>query len=408
MKNASHLIAVTVALLFTACDPADPISAQRSTLEAAGTPVLGDWGVALENIDETVKPGDDFFRYVNGKWLDKTEIPADKSSHNAFSILADLSDERVKVIIENSAAAEAEHGTEDQKIGDFYSAFTNVEVINTAGLDPIKEDLASIAGAETHRDIARLMSSPSLGTTSPVTAWVGIDERDAENFILWFFQSGLGMPVRDYYLDQSEESAALRVKYIDYLTEMLTASGTIDPTKKAHKILAFETSMASVHWPPEDVRDLVKTYNKISLVDLKVFADGFPWDVILDTIGLSDQTTFVLGENTAIQALAELFQRTDVGTLKDYLTAHYVGSNASYLPQSIDEAHFAFYGTALRGTEHQRERWKRAVGQIELYMGEMVGKVYVREHYRQRWRPGHWPDCDRSSRHLTLPIRAEE
>ena len=379
---APSLLALSLSL--AACNNAGTDASTETAAKAETVttkPVLGSFGIATENIDKSVKPGDNFFKYVNGGWINSTEIPADKSSYGAFTKLRDLSDDRVKVIIEEAAAKNAAKGSEEQKIGDFYAAFMDMEAINTAGMEPIAADLAKIEAVSSKEDIASLMGDPSMGIRAPVGGWVDVDVKDVDNYIFYVTQSGLGMPNRDYYLDEGAKSDELRAAYLTYLRKMLEAAGDENPLDNARKIMAFETAMARSHWTNTKRRNRSLTYNKMSLDELKSYAPGFPWDAMLDASGLSNQNQFVIRENDAIKGLAATFDRTDIETIKAYMKASYVGSMAAYLPQDVDDARFAFYGKALRGTEVQQDRWKRAVGQIDGTMGEMVGKVYVEKHF---------------------------
>jgi len=344
-------------------------------------PELGSFGVALADMDKAVKPGDNFFEYVNGTWLANTEIPADKSNYGSFNILGDRSNENVRTIIEEAAAKGAPLGSEEQKIGDFYGAFMDRDAIESNGLEPVKADLARIANASTHADIGTIMGDPMMGVNSPVAGWVDVDVKDIENYIFYVTQSGLGMPSRDSYLDDDEKSADQREAYINLLTFMLAESGAINADQRAVAVMAFETELAKAHWTPTKRRQRELTYNKMSTQEMKDFAPGFAWDAMLKSTGLAGQKEFVVRETDAIKNSAKLFGETPVNVLKDYMTAHYLIGNAGYLPKHVDEANFNFYGKTLRGTEQQRDRWKRAVGQIDSYMGEMVGKVYVKKHF---------------------------
>lgn len=357
---------------------ADKAAASQSEPQAAK---LGTFGIALENMDKSVKPGDDFFQYVNGTWLDNTEIPADKSNYGSFNILADLSSERVKGIIEASSATKAAKGSEEQKIGDFYAAYMDVDAINAAGLAPIKADLEAIANVASRDEAAAIMGDPRMGVRAPVGGWVDVDVKDIENYIFYMGQSGLGMPNRDFYFDEGEKSDALRAAYVDYLEKMLTFAGRDDARQRAEGVMAFETAMAESHWTNEKSRNRSLTYNKMSKAELKDYAKGFPWDAMLKASGLDGQSSFIIRQNDAIQGLAKTFGETDLDVIRDYMSASYIGSMASYLPSEIDDARFDFYSRALRGTEVQRDRWKRAVSQIDGFMGEMVGKVYVTKYF---------------------------
>ena len=386
--NLKHLIVPSLMVLaLTACKeasvtPQTPSASAPSEIAAqAPKAVLGSFGIATENMDKSVKPGDNFFRYVNGKWLDTTEIPEDKSNYGSFNILGDLSQKRVKGIIENAAKMDAKRGSEEQKIGDFYQAFMDVDTIESKGLTPVQEDLAMIKSVSTRDQAARMMSDPAMGLRSPIGGYVDVDVKDIENYIFYLAQSGLGMPNRSYYLDEGEKSDELRAGYVAFLTTMLSEASIANPAEQAKAVMAFETDLAKAHWTPTKRRDRSLTYNKMSLEELQAYAPGMPWTTIFDASGLGDQNTFIVRENDAIQGMAKIFGQTSVETLKAYMAAHYMSSMSSYLPKRIDDASFEFYGKSLRGTEVQRERWKRAVSAVDGTMGEVVGKVYVKKYF---------------------------
>ena len=384
-----HLMASSLIVLgLTACnntaqDKAGNISDAviETTDQTPKKAVLGTYGIATENIDSSVKPGDNFFKYVNGTWLKETEIPADKDNYGGFSILADLSQERVKAIIEEVSETKSPVGSEEQKIGDLYAAFMDTDAIEAAGLGPIKADIATIRGVKTHEDVAVLMANPSLGLRSPIAPFISVDLKDVKNYIVYLTQAGLGMPNRSYYLDEGEKSDAIREDYLVYLETMLKEAGTDKPRMRAERLMAFETELAEVHWTPTKRRNRSLTYNKRSLEELKDMAGGIPWDASLAEMGIGNQKNFIVRELDAIEGTASIFSSADVEALKDYMTAHFMGSNAAYLPKRIDIANFNFYRKSLRGTEIQRERWKRGVSTIDRTMGEMVGKVYVKKHF---------------------------
>lgn len=344
-------------------------------------PTLGTFGIDTTSMDKAVEPGDNFFKYMNGTWLETTEIPADRSSFGGFAILRDLSEERVKGIIEDVAQKEGELTSDEQKIRDFYNAFMDLEAIEAAGLNPIQGDIAKIRGVSTREDVLAVMGDPELGVRSVVAPFIGVDLKDNDNYIVYLTQSGLGMPNRNYYLDEGEKSDDLRESYKAYLATMLTEAGLDNPEQRAANIFAFETKLAEYHWTPTKRRDRSLTYNKRTFEEIKKASPGIAWDSMFAPLDLQDQSTFIVRETDAIEGTAKVFANTDVETLRDYMTAHYIGGKSAYLPKSIDDARFEFYGKALRGQPEQRERWKRAVGQIDGVMGEVVGKVYVKKYF---------------------------
>ncbi len=387
LKNTVFLSLIALGLA-TACqapyeagDNTDAKSPATKTLSSK--PELGSFGVDLSALDQSVKPGDNFFKYVNGRWLQNTEIPADKSRFGSFDLLRDRSDVNVKAIIETASAKKAKKGSEEQKIGDFYAAFMDTDAIEAKGMAPIQADLDRIAAVKTHADVAALMGDPQMDVNSIVAGWVDVDVKDIENYIFYTTQSGLGM-ARANYRDEGESFDRYRAGYLTMLEQMLTFAGLENAQERAQKVMAFETALAEVHWEPKKRRQRDLTYNKMSTAEMQSFMSGFPVAELLKASGLDDQKAFVVRETDALQNSAKLFADTPVDVLKDYLTAHLLIGNSAYLPKRIDEASFAFYGKTLRGQEQQRDRWKRAVSQIDGYMGEMVGKVYVDKHFPPR------------------------
>lgn len=354
-------------------------AAETAAMEHADAPELGEWGVETDYIDPEVDPGDDFYRHVSGKWLDTFEIPDEFSSYGSFTVLFERSEEQVRDIIESAASGDAPAGSIEQKIGDFFASYTDVETINAKGLEPIAGDLETVANLETHEDVARAMSNPELGVNAFFGAYVDIDSKQTDRYILYLVQSGLGMPNRDYYLE--DKFADKRAKYREYIAEMLTLAGVEDAAGKAQAIYDLEHAMAEVHWEPAKRRNRDLTYNLKTLEELKAFAPQAPWDAMLEEAGLTGQTEFVVREDDAVQNLARIFADTPVETWRDYLQFHLLRDNAGILPTEFDDATFAFFGTELRGTPKKRERWKRGVAAVNGALGEAVGQVYVDRHF---------------------------
>jgi len=347
-------------------------------LEQAG-PELGDWGLALSDIDPEVDPGDDFYAYVSGKWLDAFEIPEEFSSYGSFTVLFERSEKRVRRIIEDAAGANAPAGAIEQKIGDYFASFIDVDAINAADLGPIADDLARLASLEIHDDIARAMADPALGVTAFVDAWVGVDSKRPDRYIVYFEQSGLGMPNRDYYLQ--DKFADIQGAYQDFIVKMLTFAGVDGAPPKAQRIYDLERRMAEVHWEPAKRRNRDLTYNLKTRDELAVFAAGAPWMVMLEALGVADQSEFVLREDDAVQNLAAIFGETPVETWRAYLQFHLLSNYAAVLPAEFDDANFEFYASALRGTPQKRERWKRGVAAVNEALGEAIGRIYVERHF---------------------------
>lgn len=344
------------------------------------TPKLGTFGVSIDNMDTSVDPGDNFFEYVNGTWLENTEIPADRSRFGSFNLLGDQAEERVRGIIEN-AASKDNPSADEKRIADFYNAFMDLEAIEAAGLTPIEADLNRVRSVETHGDVIDVMSDPGLGVRAPVSPSVYIDAKQNDEYIVYVSQSGLGLPNRNSYFDEGDRAETIRAGYVDFMTTMLTEAGVENAGERAEAIMAFETSLAEEFWEPVKRRNRDLTYNKMTVEELSDMAPGLPWNRIMDNLGLGGETEVIARELSAIDAAADVFADTPVEVLKDYMTVSLLANNAAYLPASIDQANFEFYGKTLRGQEEQRERWKRGVAQVNGRLGFVVGRVYVDQYF---------------------------
>ncbi|MEL7238926.1 MAG: M13 family metallopeptidase, partial [Planctomycetota bacterium] len=314
-------------------------------------------------------------------WLDTFQIPDEFSSYGSFTVLFERSEERVRGIIEDAAAAGASGGSVEQKIGDFFASFTNVDEIDANGLAPIADDLAAIDALETIEDVARIMGSPDHGAQSVIGGFVNVDSKRPDRYVFYLTQSGLGMPNRTYYLD--EKFADKRAKYKEYVADLLTLAEIDDADTKADAIYALEERLANAHWAPAKRRNRDLTYNLKTVEELKAFAPEAPWDAFMAGGGLSAEKEVVLREEDAIAATAKILAETPVDTWKDYLKFHLLRTNSDVLPSAFDEATFAFFGTELRGTPKQRERWKRGVAAVNGALGEAVGQVYVDKYFPQ-------------------------
>ena len=378
-RHSTIAAALLAAVATAACTTEDAESAASATAAASAKPAIGEFGLDLTAGNPDVKPGDDFFAYANGKWYDSFEIPADRASFGVFHELDERSVERVRQIVEEAAAAEVAPGTPEQKIGDFYASYMDEQAIEARGLEPVREDLQLISGAASKKDIARLFGSPGFASLFELS--LPPDLKNPDRYSVVISQSGLGLPDRDYYLKDDPKLAEVRAKYVDYIGQMLGFAGIPGAKDKAKEIMAFETAIARAHWSIEKRRDVVANYNPRTREELIAYAPGFDWNEFLRAGELGERRDFILSELTAIRDLAQLVDRTPLGTLKDYLAFHYLSDHAIYLPKRFDEAHFEFYGRTLRGQPEQRERWKRAVELVNRALGEQVGQIYVRRYF---------------------------
>lgn len=382
-------LAATAALaLLSGCSqsaqkPADQAK-QETTAPKPAAPVqhaaIGKWGVDLSEMDTSVRPGDNFFRYVNGKWLDTFQIPEDKTNYGSFTVLADQAEKQVRGIIQDAAKTNAEAGTPEQKIGDLYASFMDTDAIDADGMKPLQPELDKIAAASSHDDIAKLMANTSLPMDGPFGGYVDVDSKQPDAYAFYMYQSGLGLPNRDYYLEDNERFQKIRTAYKKYIAQVFTLAGMADADKKAEAVYDLEMKIAKAHWNKEDSRNRDKTYNKMSVSKLEEYAPGFPWALANKTAGVDVQDVIVR-QNTAFPKLAKIFADTPVSTWQDYLDFHLIDNMSAYLPKNFDDAHFEFFGKTLYGQPEQRARWKRGVSLVNRDLGEAVGQVYVARYF---------------------------
>jgi putative endopeptidase len=338
-------------------------------------------GFDLAGRDKSVKPGDNFFRYANGTYLDHLIIPPDRTSYGSFVNLGELSESRVHAILDQASSNVAEAPTDTTgKFGAVYKAFMDEAAVEKAGAAPLQPDLALIRAANTATDFARLCgraSTTKLGSLFDLG--IQPDSKDPTKYAINIGQSGLGLPDRDYYL--SKAFATQRAAYQQYAAQALKLAGWPDADNAAARVLAFETQIAQASWSRADSRDDDKTYNPTTLAALAKSAPGFDWATYFTASGLGAPATVVLGQNTAIDKIAAIAGATPIGTLRDWAALHLIISASPYLSKDFATARFDFFSHTLQGQPQERPRWKRAVDATELAMGDAVGRVYAAHYY---------------------------
>jgi putative endopeptidase len=359
-----------------AAAPAAPAAAQATVPAAQIAP----WGVDLTGMDTSVRPGDDFDRYVNGHWQDVTQIPPDKTRWGAFMMLRERSLNQMHGILEG-LPADAPAGSNTQKLHDFYQAYLDTDAIDRRGLEPARPVLDAIAKANTRAKLARIMGRADLRLKTPIQFDIGPDEKDPDRYMVVVFQGGLGLPDRDYYLKDDPVYKEMRAKYLAHIERLLSLAGRKDAPQAAKSILDIETQIAQAHWPRAKRRERDLTYNPHSREDLPAFAPGFAWSAALEGAELQAQPVFVVRESDAIQKLAALFRQVPVQRWQTYLTYHYLVGNSDVLPKAIDDEVFDFYGRTLNGQPEQQVRWKRAVAAVNEQLGEAAGQLYVERYF---------------------------
>jgi predicted metalloendopeptidase len=368
------VLAVLVAAATLTVSPA-------ACVAAAATPAaIPPWGVDLSGRDLGVKPGDDFYRYADGRWLDSNKIPADRARWGAFDALDERSQEQVLAIVQ-ALPADAPPGSNARKVGDYYRAFVDTAAIDRKGIEPARAGLDAIEQARDYAELTRLMGRADLALKAPLRVAISVDQKDPDRYDVIITQSGLGMPNRDYYLKDDAVYAALRTKYTAHIARMLGLIGEPQPEAKAQSILEVETQIARLHWPAAKRRERDLTYNPRTRTELEQMVPGFSWQTLLATQGLDAQPKYVVRETDAVQGLGQLFLRVPVETWRAYFKYHYLVSVAALLPHAFDEEAFDFYRRTLQGQQQQRPREKRAVRALDGDLGEAVGALYVERYF---------------------------
>jgi len=318
-----------------------------------------------------VKPGDDFEKYASGKWLARTQIAPDKPEVSSFYDLFDLSQEQLKDLITKAPA--------DSKYGALYKSMMDEAAVETAGLTPLKADLAKIEAIKTKAEMARYMGTTDGHFGSSLFGfYVQPDTADASVNALNLLQAGLGMPNRDYYL--SDQFKPQREAYRAYIERTFRNIGRPNAAAAADRVMAFEMEVAKRHWPTADRRDVDKTTNPISSAKLATYAPGFQWASFFTGAKIAPQKRLNLNENTAIRDLAALYAKTPLATLKEWEAFHTADQASPYLNKAMVDSRFDYVKT-ISGVQEQRPRWKRAVGLVDGSLGELVGQDYVAKYF---------------------------
>jgi putative endopeptidase len=388
MRNINVLWAVASALVTAAAAGFAPSAADPA--RDLSTPHFGKWGFDTSGQKNGVNPGDDFFGYANGEWSDRTAIPADKASYGSFTVLADLSQQRIHEILEEAARGVADMPKEDQgKIGAFYKSFLNDSKVDALGRTPLEPSLAMVRRAKSRDDIARLMGHSADRFFGTVFGFgIGADSKNPNRYAVTIAQSGLGLPDRDYYLQTT--FADKKAKYERYVARMLALGHWPEPDKQARSIVEFETRIAEVSWSRVESRDPILTYNKMTLDELRSFAPGFAWRRMLSAAGLPRVDSVIVAQKSAFPKLAAIVSETPLETLKAWEAFSAIDNAAPYLARDFSEAFFQFRQKELRGQLEEQARWRRAVDAVQFGngggqgiggMGEAVGRVYVSRYF---------------------------
>ncbi|MGA8271521.1 MAG: M13 family metallopeptidase [Candidatus Sulfotelmatobacter sp.] len=349
-------------------------------------------GIAVANMDRSVKPGDDFYDYANGDWIKHTELPPDRARIGVFTTLADLSNKRTAALIEELAKSGAPEGSDARKVADLYNSYMNEAAIEAAGLAPLRPHLDAIAGIHDKRELAHALGETlradvdALNNTNFHTAnlfglWVAPGFNDSEHYAPYLLQGGLQLPDREYYLSDNEHMRDLRKLYQAHVSTILKLAGFSDTDARATRIVELEHAIAHTHRSLAENEDVHKADNTWAQADFAAKAPGLDWAEFFRGAGLSQQANFIVWQPEAFTGESALVASSSLDSWKDWLAFHVIEAYAGVLPRALAEERFAFFGKALFGTPEQRPRWQRGVVVVNGLLGDAVGKIYAERYF---------------------------
>ena len=349
-------------------------------------------GIVVANMDRSVKPGDDFFRYANGDWIKRAEIPPDRPSLNVFARLTDLSNKRTADLIEELAKSNSPVGSGPRKVTDLYNSYMNDAAIEAKGLAPIRPHLDAIAAIRDHHQLAHALGETlradvdALNNTNFRTAnlfglWVAPGFNDPDHYTAYLMQGGLELPNREYYLTESEHMRNLRAQYQTHIAAMLKLAGFSDTEARAQRIFELEHAIAQTHRTLAENEDIHKANNTWTAADFTSKAPGLDWPEYFRGAGLSKIDSFIVWQPEAFTGEAALVASTPLDTWKDWLAFHLIEQYADVLPKPVAEERFAFFGKELSGAPQQRPRWQRGVVLVNRLLGDAVGQIYAQRYF---------------------------
>jgi putative endopeptidase len=386
MRCLFNILAMVPLLVACSKEPAAPQTTQTAgapeTVEVAAAVAEQHSGLFPQYMDTDIRPGDDFNAFVNGGWMETAVIPADRASDGVALMVREQSQENVKVIIEESAEGDFARGTDEQKVGDMYNSYMDMDTRNALGVAPLQTEFDRIAALQDHEDLAVYFAAANkIGINVPFSLNQYVDFKDPNTYMMYTWQAGLGLPDREYYFEEGENSQEIRDKYLAHIAKMFGLAGLENGGAAAATIMALETRLAAEHILKEKTRDRVALYNKFPLDDLPDLMPTFAWDAWLQTAAITDIDGLVVTQVDFMKALDGIIAHTSMDDWKTYLTWQVLNSYAHLLNEELDRQNFEFYSRTLQGVEQQLPRWKRAVASVNNVLGEVVGKVYVARHF---------------------------
>jgi putative endopeptidase len=363
-----------------------------SVLNAQKSSVSSSHGIISANLDRSVAPGDDFFKYTNGGWIKRTEIPADRAAVDVFDSLSDIADTRVQTIIKEIAESKSPVDSGSRKIADLYNSYMDEATVEKRGLEPLRAQMDAIQAISDKRELARALGEGLRADVDPLNdtnfhtanlfgLWVAGAFDDPDHYTAYLLQGGLVLPDREYYLASDAHSVEVRAKYQTHVAAMLNLAGLSDASNRAARIIELEHAIAEKHTSLADSQDLHKANNVWTQADFSAKAPGLNWSEYFRAAGLSNQAHFVVWQPSAFTGESALVASVPLDTWKDWLTFHLLEHYAAVLPKAFVDERFAFMGKTLQGTEQLRPRWQRGITLVNDLLGDAVGQIYAKRYF---------------------------
>ncbi|HEU4375591.1 MAG TPA: M13-type metalloendopeptidase [Telluria sp.] len=351
----------------------------------APKPVALTSGIDTQYIDTSVRAQDDFFMYLNGKWLKTTEIPADKARWGTFDKLRDDLNPQLRAIIEDAQNdPHKKAGSDTQKIGDLYASYMDQKKLDALGYRPLAGEMHRIRALRDKKAVPALIAHlAQIGVSTPYGIYIGQDARESTRYAAQISQGGLGLPDRDYYLKKDDAKLAdVRAKYEKHVEKTLALAGEKDAAAMAKSIVALETALAEAQWTKVELRDPVKRYNKMDFTQLAALSPGYDWKGALAAAGVAGKTDYVIvGQPSYLTGFNQVLEKTDLASWKSYFEWQLLRAYSPYLSTAFYDENFAFYGATLSGVTENQPRWKNGVATVDSVVGEAVGRAYVGQHF---------------------------
>jgi putative endopeptidase len=345
-------------------------------------------GIDLQYVDGSVRPQDDVYQYLNGKWLRNFQLPADKGAVGSFSIVQDKTEEQLRTIVDGLDQAPGGDDPDAKKLADLYASYMNEDQLETLGIKPLLGGFAAIDALKDANAIPGLMAHMiQIGVGAPFGVQFSLDARNSSQYAVILYQGGLGLPDRDYYLKDDAKLKEARIAYRAHIEKMLNMAGQAKAAQRSQAILDLETSLAKVQWTRVEDRDPIKTYNKTAVSELAALMPGYDWQRLIHGAGFDGKVdSVIVSQPSYFTALGKIMSTTPLPVWRAYFKWRVLSASAPYLSRAFVDERFAFTGGVLRGVPENQARWKRGIALLDGSLGEALGKLYVQKYFPPQYK----------------------